>query len=153
MMMSTANQAYVFLATVYGGLVIGLFFDLYRMVRRILRPGKWITGIMDLIFWILVAFFSFLILFNINDGEVRLYSFLGLALGWGLYVLSLSQLIMWVFDSIYKVVAKILGWIFNIIKWPFKKIIKGSRMFITHIKKIARIRKDNSLDKNINNSG
>jgi len=59
MTMSTANQAYVFLATVYGGLIIGLFFDIYRMIRRIFKPGKWLTGLLDLIFWIIVAFFSF----------------------------------------------------------------------------------------------
>lgn len=141
MTMSTANQAYVFLATVYGGLIIGLFFDIYRMIRRIFKPGKWLTGLLDLIFWIIVAFFSFLVLFYINDGQVRLYSFLGLGLGWGLYILSISQLVMWIFDLIYKLVSKILSFIFKIIQWPFKKIKLGVNRFAGYIKKFVKKKK------------
>ncbi len=131
---STANQAYVFLATVYGGLVIGLFFDIYRMIRRIFRPGKFLTGVMDLIFWVIIALFSFFILFYINDGQVRLYSFLGIGLGWGLYILSISQLVMWIFDLIYKWVSKFLAWIFKLVKWPFNKISQGIGRFIRSMK-------------------
>lgn len=141
MVLSTANQAYVFLATVYGGVVIGLFFDIYRMVRRIFRPGKFITGIMDLIFWVIIALFSFFILFYINDGQVRFYSFLGIGLGWGLYILSISQFIMWIFDLIYKWVSKLLAWIFKIIKWPFVKIFQGINKVARTIKKNFRRKK------------
>jgi len=152
MMMSAANQAYVFLATVYGGLIIGFFFDIYRMIRRILRPGKWLTGVMDLIFWILMAIFSFLVLLYINYGQIRLYSFLGLGLGWGLYILSISQLIMWIFDIIYRVVSKILSYLFKLIRWPFKKLYQGVKVsgaFISrHIKNSFKRKKEPS-DRNM----
>lgn len=151
MAVSTANQAYVFLATVYGGLIIGLFFDIYRMIRRILKPGKFITGIMDLIFWVIIALFSFFILFYINDGQVRFYSFLGIGIGWGLYILSISQFIMWIFDLIYKWVSKFLAWVFKIIKWPFAKVFQGISMFVRTIKNNFRRKKaTDGVTKDIN---
>ncbi len=107
---------------------------------------------MDLIFWILVAFFSFLVLFYINDGQIRLYSFLGLGLGWGLYILSISQLIMWIFDIIYGIVSRILSYLFKIIRWPFIKIYYGAKasgVYIIRFIKSAFMRNNKPADKAI----
>lgn len=128
MVMSTENQAYIFLAIVYWGLIIGVIYDIYRMVRRILKPGKWITGIMDLFFWIIIAILSSLMLFHINSGEVRVYAFIGLALGWSLYFLTLSYWIMKAFDIVYRAVC-------TVVIWPVKKIKSLLKPLFIYIKK------------------
>ena len=60
MTLSTTNQAYIFLATVYLGLILGIIYDIYRAFRMVAKPGKWLVAILDLSFWILAAFISFL---------------------------------------------------------------------------------------------
>lgn len=121
-MPSTVNQAYVFLATVYAGFVIGFVYDLFRMIRQITRPGKLVTGLLDLVFWLLMALLSFLVVFKVNYGVIRLYTIAGLAIGWGLYAFVLSPFVFKLLIGIYKLVAGLCKWIARIIAWPFKKL-------------------------------
>jgi len=131
--MSTANQAYVFLATVYAGLMIGLMYDLYRMIRRIIKPGNWLTAILDLLFWLVVAVFSFFVLFIANDGEVRFYHFIGFASGWALYILALSQWVMALLTLVYRFLCKFFAVLFHLLTWPFKMIWKGIKVPVRFI--------------------
>jgi spore cortex biosynthesis protein YabQ len=106
--MSTVNQAYVFLTTVYTGIIIGFIYDLNRVIRRVFKPGVWIVGIMDLLFWLVVSVIAFLVLLYANDGEIRLYNFIGLAMGWSLYVLTISSWVIKVLSLICRGMAKVL---------------------------------------------
>lgn len=137
-MYSTANQAYVFLATVYAGFIIGFIYDLCRMIRYIIKPGKWLTGMLDLIFWILIGLISFAFIFHINSGDVRIYNVFGFAVGWILYALILSPIIMKVMIFIYKAVVKVLKYIINIIIWPFCMIKKILTSFFHSLKKLTK---------------
>ena len=122
-MLSTANQAYVFLSTVYAGFFIGFIYDCYRMVRRIMKPGKWITGILDLLFWLIMGVLSFLVIFYVNNGEVRIYTIAGFAIGWALYALTLSPIIMKVLQFMYTMAARIIMCLIKMIIWPFRMLI------------------------------
>lgn len=123
-MLATSNQAYVFLSTVYAGFVIGFIYDCYRMVRKILKTGRFLTGLLDLSFWMLIGVLSYLVIFLVNDGEVRIYTIAGFAIGWALYALVLSLYVMKVMQFIYDTIVKIIMTILHIILWPFQKIIK-----------------------------
>ena len=39
-METTAPQVYIFLITVYGGLLVGVAYDIYRLIRRIAKRGR-----------------------------------------------------------------------------------------------------------------
>lgn len=118
MTLSTANQAYIFLATVYAGLLLGLIYDVYRAFRMITKPGKVLLAVFDLFFWIQAALFSFYMFFKVNDGEIRLYAYLGLALGWGLYILTVGSLVVKFLVKAYRIVS-------NIFLWPIRMTVKG----------------------------
>ncbi|NLI60356.1 MAG: spore cortex biosynthesis protein YabQ [Clostridiales bacterium] len=118
MTLSTTNQAYIFLATVYLGLILGIIYDIYRAFRMVAKPGKWLVAILDLSFWILAAFISFFMLFKVNGGQIRLYAYIGLALGWGLYALIIGSFLV-------KLLVKIYSWIAAIILWPLRMISSG----------------------------
>ena len=122
MLMSTANQVYVFLSTVYTGMVIGLVYDLNRMIRRISKPGRWIVGALDLLFWLMAAVIVFAVLYFANNGEIRLYNFIGLAMGWSLYLLTISPWVLKLLALFYRgmnlAVSRIIG--FDL--WPFRMI-------------------------------
>jgi spore cortex biosynthesis protein YabQ len=121
-MLSTSNQAYIFLSTVYAGLIIGFLYDCCRMVRKMIRAGVVITGVLDLLFWSIIGVLSFLVLFYVNDGNVRIYTLLGFAVGWILYLLSLSRFVMLSLNWIYDTLAKLIQWLVKIILWPFVKL-------------------------------
>ena len=124
-MLTTSNQAYIFLSTVYAGLIIGFLYDCCRMIRKMIRAGVAVTGILDLLFWSIIGVLSFLVLYYVNDGNVRIYTLLGFGVGWILYLLSLSRLIMKTLNWIYDTLAKLIQWLVKIILWPFKKLWKS----------------------------
>ncbi len=123
-MLPTTNQAFVFLSTVYTGFAIGLIYDLYRMIRYIKRFGNIITGLMDLLFWIGVSAISFIVIFEVNDGEVRFYTIAGLAIGWALYALILSPYVMKILLFICNMIAKLIKFIVKIVTWPFRRLAR-----------------------------
>jgi len=141
-MLSTANQAYVFLSTVYAGFFIGLIYDFCRMIRRIFRTGRFFTGLLDLSFWLIMGFSSFLVIFHVNSGEVRVYTVVGFAAGWGLYALVLSPYVMKILGIIHKAVTRAVSAVFSVIAWPFKMAVKilrvPVRFFASLCKKLAK---------------
>ena len=50
-MSATINQPYIFLATVYGGLVIGLLYGAVTVLRRLTHAGKCATLVWDILFF------------------------------------------------------------------------------------------------------
>ena len=116
------NQAYLFLVFSLTGVIIGILFDFFRILRKTIKTPNIITYIEDVIFWILTGI---LILYNIwyfNDGEIRIYMFLGIILGVLIYMSILSKMIILIFSKILQTIIKILEIPFKTIKLIFTKI-------------------------------
>lgn len=125
-MLTASNQAWIFLSTVYAGFLIGFLYDCCRMIRKMIRAGVVVTGILDLLFWSIIGMLSYLVVFYVNDGNVRLYTIAGFFIGWILYALTLSPFIMKALDWIYRTLAKLINWTVNVILWPFSMLGKAA---------------------------
>lgn len=125
------NQAYLFLVFSLTGVIIGILFDIFRVLRKSFKTSNLITYIEDILFWILTGF---LILYNIwyfNDGEIRIFMFLGIIMGILIYILTLSNILINLLVCIIDKIKKIL----KIILIPFKPVYKLCRKAILKIKK------------------
>ena len=135
------NQAYLFLVFSLTGVIIGILFDFFRILRRTIKTSNFITYIEDVVFWILTGF---LILYNIwyfNNGEIRIYMFLGIILGVLIYMLTLSSILIKIFSNLFRILI-------NVLELPFKTIISVFRKLITAIEKIfIKITKKNKNKK------
>lgn len=142
------TQGYYFLVTLMLGGGAGLIFDFYRTCRSFWKPPRKFTFFIDLFFSIFITLLVFLVLLATNWGEVRLYVFIGIGLGWILYNLTLSKYFLLVYEKILKVflflcrvllriinsIKNFLVYVFGIILTPFLFLV---RIFI----KIANIGK------------
>ena len=72
-------------AAVYGGLVIGAAYDLFRLIR-LPFSGRVMTWILDGLYCIAAGLIAAATMLYINCGTVRLYIFAGMAAGIYLYV-------------------------------------------------------------------
>ena len=100
------SQAFVFLVMVYGGIVTGLVYEFYRLLRRIFGTGRIVTAVFDILF-VLCAFFIFAyILYLANAGQLRFYLLLGYVLGFLLYVFGISRLLNTIYRQIHKLFMK-----------------------------------------------
>ena len=120
------NQAYLFLVFSLTGVAIGVLFDFFRILRRSIKTSNIITYIEDILFWIITGL---LILYNIwyfNNGEIRIYMFLGIMMGILIYMFTLSNFIILIF-------TKVLVTIIKILELPIKTIIDLFRKIFTNL--------------------
>ena len=118
------NQAYLFGIFVINGIVIGLLFDFFRILRKSFKTNDFITYIEDILFWILAGIILLYPIFIFNDGEIRLFMFLAVLLGIIIYILSISSYIIKINVKIINCIKFIIIKIWNIISIPFTYIIK-----------------------------
>jgi spore cortex biosynthesis protein YabQ len=82
-----------------GGLSLGGMFDLYRVLASQLKAPRYAYYLLDLVFWLIGTLLVFKLLYASNLGQVRMFIFVGLLLGIGVYFLLFSQtviqLILW----------------------------------------------------------
>ena len=117
------NQAYLFLVFSFTGVLIGVLFDFFRILRRSIKTSNIITYIEDILFWILTGL---LILYNIwyfNNGEIRIFMFLGIILGILIYMLTLSNILIKIFSKILQTIIRFMKLPFELIRAIFSKIM------------------------------
>lgn len=54
-MFDNTGQAQVFLASVLAGFAAGVAYDLLRLPRRLFKLGAVVSGVLDLLFWVVAA--------------------------------------------------------------------------------------------------
>lgn len=123
-MVSLYEQFNSFLVTVSTGLIMGLVYDIYWLLRYYLHFRKIGTGIGDLIFWSITTALAFFLLLVGNWGEVRLYVFLGILVGLGLYLRWLSPVARRLLVGLVQVLVKLITIIVTVILWPFRLLRK-----------------------------
>jgi len=116
---STLQESYILLVTIYGGILIGFMYDLYRIFRRIFQPKKIATMIQDLIFWGVISIVAFYVLIFSNQGAIRFYNFLGFMLGSAFYQMLLSKLVIKSLTFLLRMLKKFIYDMYQIIKYPF----------------------------------
>lgn len=111
---------HIFLGSIYGGLIAGFVYDLYKTIRYYSKPSKFRTYLGDLLFWIILSILFFYILLKINWGEVRGYIIIGFLFGIVLYKKIFSKAIYQLCLKIAGVIRKLLGKLVFVIIYPFK---------------------------------
>lgn len=76
----TINQAYLFLIFIANGFLIGIVFDIFRILRKSFETSNFVTYIEDILFWIISALIVMYSLFVFNNGQFRAYIFIGIFL-------------------------------------------------------------------------
>lgn len=170
---SISNQANVFLAMALCGCLVGIVFDLFRILRKFIKMNCIWVNITDVFFIVCCLCIVFTTLIYFNNGQLRWYEFLGLFLGTLLYFLCISKPIMYILTKIVGFLQKIVGFILKILltpmtflyrilvltllyiirffkrilKWIYSSIYGGAKLLMTkkHKKKKKSVKKVNSV--------
>ena len=117
MELSQGNLFYIFILT---GILLGLLFDVFRILRRSFKTSDFITYVEDIIFWILAGFLLFYTIYKFNNGEIRSYVLLGIGLGITIYILMFSKIFIKVNVKIITFIKQIFTQILKLVLFPFK---------------------------------
>lgn len=107
--MTLAVQGMIFAVMLLLGVFLGLWTDLLRFVTR--RCRKFITALLDLLFWAVVICLVFIVLINLNYLELRLYAFVSMGIGSLLYFRLLSSNILKFYDWAFATAVKVIEWL------------------------------------------
>lgn len=98
-----------FFATIYGGIFIGVLFDLYRAFKQNFNVIKIFSVFYDVLFWIIVTLLVFVTINVIESFDLRYYHFIALFIGFIIYYNTISKFIL-------KVLNKSIGFVINTIR-------------------------------------
>lgn len=115
------------------GALLALVYDCIRILRMLFTHWNWVVDVEDLSFWILTAWCVFKTLFHYNEGVLRGYAFVGMFLGVIVYVLTVSQLILFLVRSILPYWNRIKNKAGGCIKKPFCVIGSKCRKALKNI--------------------
>lgn len=87
------NQFLMMLYSSVLGVFLGIFYDIFRIIRLLINPKNLSVFIQDIIYFLISGFATFVFVLILNCGESRFYILAGEALGWILYHISLGDLI------------------------------------------------------------
>lgn len=119
------NQAYIFLIFIINGLLIGILFDIFRILRKSFKTSDFITYMQDMLFWTLAGFLIIFSIYKFNSGEIRIFIFVGLLLGIIFYLLTISKYFITINVKIINIISKVFEIIFICpIRFIFKVINK-----------------------------
>ncbi len=117
-----SNQAYLFYIFILTGIMIGLVFDIFRILRKSFKTTDILTYIQDSIFWIITGGILIYTIFKFNNGELRSYVFLGIMLGLTIYFILFSKVFIKVNVKIIQIIKKLLQITIKVILYPLKVI-------------------------------
>lgn len=129
-----SRQLYLFLISVVSGIGIGLWYEVFRSLRKKVKHSGWQVQLEDVVFVLAAAVGIFILFQKYNYGSVRFYAFLGMILGGIFYFSALDILtvsfmgLMW--DTLF-LFGKLL---FTFCVLPFKIIVNS---LVKSLKKTA----------------
>ena len=130
------SQIYCLGIFVIIGIVLGILLDIFRILRRSFKTSDFITYLEDIVFWILTGFIVLFSIFKFNNGEIRIYVFLGIFIGIILHIITISHyfikysvLVIGFIKKVFLIPIRFITAFFN------KIMIKPIHFFVINISK------------------
>jgi spore cortex biosynthesis protein YabQ len=129
-MEASVYQFNVFVYSLILGVILGMLYDVFRIVRIIFKPKEFGVFIQDMVYFILSAFLTFIFMIGFNDGEIRFYVLIGEGIGFCVYHLTVGRFFVlcmrYLVEFIIKILNIVKGWIYK-----FIMVLKRRSVFLT----------------------
>ncbi|MBZ9609576.1 spore cortex biosynthesis protein YabQ [Clostridium estertheticum] len=123
MIISLIGQVNLIIFSLLAGIITGVFFDIYRLIRGFENPNKVLTIIQDLLFWTLTSIVVFIFLMYTNKGYINFYVYVCLILGVYLYLKLLSGVFIRVQYKLIIFNGKVFRVVRNAILYPANLLV------------------------------
>lgn len=121
------KQITLFFFSIINGMAIGVLYDFYRVIRGFEEPGKIITALQDILFWILTGIIIFILMLYTNYAYMSFNVFLYNGLGLVLYFKILSKHTITIVDKLIDLIVTVIRITFNWLFYPLRIIFHKLR--------------------------
>jgi spore cortex biosynthesis protein YabQ len=119
-----------FLISVLWGCILLLIYDCLRILRRLIKHDSFFIALEDLIFWVAASLYIFAMIYKQNNGIIRGFSVMGMAIGMVLYHYIASDLLV-------NMITKLLRTLISPFSYAIKKVRQAVKFIINKFGKAA----------------
>ena len=120
----TISQAQIFFIFIVNGILISFIFDIFRILRKSFKTPDFITYIEDILYWIITCIILAYSIYKFNNGQIRLYMFIGVFIGAILYILTISKYIVKINVKMISFLKFIISKTIYYMMYPVKQLLK-----------------------------
>ena len=117
------NQTYLFIVFTIVGIIIGVLFDIFRILRKSFKTKDIVTYIEDIFFWILTGIIILFSMYKFSNGELRFFMIIGIIMGTLMYMITFSRYVIKISVFIIKIIKTIIVYPVKVVEKILKKII------------------------------
>lgn len=142
------NQIHFFGISIFWGAFLLLFYDMFRIFRRVIPHTGFFVAWEDIIYWMISGVLIFRVMYQQNSGVIRGFSIAAILFGMIVYRWiindSVVEFVTNLFLSLFAQIKKVL----SILLKPLKIIRKSSKIIIqSFARKLIRIVKNRCQNK------
>ena len=100
--MDITNELLIFLKTIILGMGIGIIFDIFRIIRKIIPHKDFLVLLQDFLFCFFTGIYFFILIYYLNFGQIRFYMIIGIIISNLFYLLLFSKPFMNICLFIFK---------------------------------------------------
>ncbi|OAA82973.1 spore cortex biosynthesis protein YabQ [Clostridium ljungdahlii] len=123
MIISISTQIRLIIFSLTAGIITGILFDFYRLIRGFKDLNKIITFIEDTLFWVFTAIIVFIFLMYTNYAYMGMYVYILLGIGICLYLKFFSNLLIELHNKFFRALGRLFRVFIYIIIYPFQYLI------------------------------
>ncbi|MCD7882782.1 MAG: spore cortex biosynthesis protein YabQ [Lachnospiraceae bacterium] len=129
------QETAVFFIFIFHGALLTLLYDVLRALRRSFRHHLLVLSAEDFLYWLLAGFLTFWLSFRETSGALRGYAAVGIFLGFLLYHLTVSRLVVGLLSAVFRLPVTAAAFLRRILSIPVKKICKNCKKRIEFTQK------------------
>ena len=142
----TINQLQLFIIFLVNGILIGVLFDIFRIIRKTFSHKDFVIYVQDTLFWVFTGIILIYSTFIFNDGQFRIFMLVGTIIGFLIYLYTLSKSFIKINIKIISILKKITKKIIDLI---LRKIfLKPCTFLVINMKKTLKNIKMSKKEKN-----
>ncbi len=131
------------------GLFFALFYDVFRALRKIYNYSAFSVFLQDISYFAVISPIVFLLTLSLTNGELRLYVFIGVILGFFLTRILISKIFVFLLVKLFGLMKRIITLFSKGVNIFLNKI---SKIFIGLSSKLSkfinlRLKKEKTLEK------
>ncbi|MGL4731748.1 MAG: spore cortex biosynthesis protein YabQ [Clostridium sp.] len=120
MLFTMERQLSLFIFSILSGVLIGVLFDIYRIIRGFEHIGQIITLIQDILFWVATGSILFLFMMYTNYAYMNFNVFIYIGLGLFIYMNFVSSTFIDILRHIIQLVSKFIRVCYYILSYPIR---------------------------------
>jgi spore cortex biosynthesis protein YabQ len=110
---SLSDECLIFLYSIILGAVLGVVFDVFRVIRAVIPHNSFFVAFEDIIFMLIWTFSLVIFSVELSGGNIRFFCFAGSFLGFIIYFFSVGKIVITFIRSVSSLIRRLLNAIFG----------------------------------------